>query len=672
MTYHKLTDDGKILTTLQRFFAYSMGLLAVIILIRLYETFVAGYFYEFPDGSWKVEMSGLRYDFVFFLKISAFIFIPFVILHLIKPLFSKILYIILAVLITSATLALIGYFGRTSILMGSDIFAYSRDEIEHTVGASGALNVWSMMPFVFLIPVAIFIIIFSQKINPKRTFSVLFSAIVFISLFVSFTTVPKPTKYKSEYNSFLANNKLSFFVTQSVAYFEKIKGDENLLQTMDVNQMFKNIDTTTFKYISNEYPFLRKDESKDVLGSFFNTSEKLPNFVFIITESLGRAYCGTNAYLGSFTPYLDSLMQQGLYWDNFLSTAGRTFSVMPSMFGSVPFGEKGFAEMGQSMPQCNSFVSLLKKYGYTSTFYYGGSAHFDNMDEFFMRQKIDKIVDDKNFGEGYTKLPAKGNGFSWGYGDREIFRKFLSNSQTQQDKPRIDIILTIAMHDPFLLPNQSAYNQKFDERLTKLGLSEEQKKYNRRYKAQFETVLYYDDALRYLFTQYAKRADFANTIFIITGDHRMPEIPIRTQLDRFHVPFVIYSPLLKNAKKFSSVSTQFDVTPSLLAYLRENYKMTFPKYVTWMGSGLDVETKYRNIHSYPLMRNKNELMDFIDKEYFLSGTTLYRVMPDMNIIESVDQNILRGVQQKFEIFNEKNIYACKKNRLLPDSLAFAK
>lgn len=91
----------------------------------------------------------------------------------------------------------------------------------------------------------------------------------------------------------------------------------------------------------------------------------------------------------------------------------------------------------------------------------------------------------------------------------------------------------------------------------------------------------------------------------------MPEIPMSTKIDRYHVPLLIYSQRLARAAKFSSISTHFDITPSLLAWMKKSYRMQLPDTVAWMGSGLDTVRKFRNIHAYPIMQTKTELIDFV-------------------------------------------------------------
>jgi phosphoglycerol transferase MdoB-like AlkP superfamily enzyme len=80
-----------------------------------------------------------------------------------------------------------------------------------------------------------------------------------------------------------------------------------------------------------------------------------PNLVFIIVEGLGRNFSGPGARLGSFTPFLDELAGRSLYFENFLSGQGRTFGVLTTVFGSLPFGETAWprsATRCRATPRC--------------------------------------------------------------------------------------------------------------------------------------------------------------------------------------------------------------------------------------------------------------------------------------------------------------------------------
>jgi phosphoglycerol transferase MdoB-like AlkP superfamily enzyme len=124
---------------------------------------------------------------------------------------------------------------------------------------------------------------------------------------------------------------------------------------------------------------------------------------------------------------------------------------------------------------------------------------------------------------------------------------------------------------------------------------------------QLVSVLNLNDALQKFFENYKKRPDFNNTIFVVTGDHSMPEIPFETKIDRYHVPLIIYSPLLKQAKRFKKRVTHFDLAPSILAYYRTNYKLHTPSSVAWIGKGLTNDDENEN-QGTPLMESKISLL----------------------------------------------------------------
>ena len=89
-------------------------------------------------------------------------------------------------------------------------------------------------------------------------------------------------------------------------------------------------------------------------------SEKVPNLVFLVMEGFGHAYTSPKGYIGNFTPYLDSLSSKGLYWENSLSSAGRTFGALPSLTGSLPFGKNGFLEIEKHL-RISIFIISLKR-----------------------------------------------------------------------------------------------------------------------------------------------------------------------------------------------------------------------------------------------------------------------------------------------------------------------
>lgn len=656
-----------IIRSLRRFLSLSFILASMIFVVRFYDLIITSNFANYPSGSTLNMLIGLKFDFILYLRISAVLMIPFLIIAYFSQKAAKYFFVISSFLLILIDILLLQYFSTARIPLGADLLGYSIEEIKHTVAASDSVRIgpYLMLLVYFAVMTRIFMKHVYYRLKPWAM--AFLTVLMFISLFPVKLLSPISSNYTDEFSMYVATNKLNFF-TQSVSNYYINKGKLNS-QTYTFKPTVAKANGDVFNYIDQDYPFLHQETTPDVLGEYFDLGEKPPNIVFIIVESLGRSYSGEGAILGSFTPYLDSLMQKSLYWENCLSTSGRTFQVLPSMLASAPFGDHGFTDLGEEMPDHLSLMSILKnEAGYSSSFIYGGDAGFDKMDIFLNRQGIDQIIDDENFGSGYTELPVGESGFSWGYGDKEIFRKYLENLKVNPKTPRMDVMLTLAMHSPFKVPNQTSYIKKFKEILNRLDLSDKIKTFDRNYEKEFSTVLYFDDALKYFFNKIKKMPEFANTIFVITGDHRMPEIPISTQIDRFHVPLVIYSPMLKKTKKFSAVVTHFDITPSLLALLDGGNYISRPKAASWIGHGLDNSKSFRNLNSYVLMRNKNEIMDFIDSENMYSNKMLYQLYPNMNI-EPVDDSELKAkLKEDMDNFIRKNNYACRNNKLIPDSL----
>ena len=405
-----------------------------------------------------------------------------------------------------------------------------------------------------------------------------------------------------------------------------------------------------------------------MLTPFFNPKKPAPNIVIILMEGLGRAYSNDGAYLGSFTPFLDSLASKSLYWENFLSQGGRTFAVLPSLLGSLPFAKNGFLELGANMPAQLSLLNLLQANDYQASFYYGGNGSFDNMNLYFEKNGVKKIMDQKSFPLSYIKIPPV-NGFTWGFSDKELFRHYLStNPVSKSNNPILSVLMTMSAHNPFIINEPVKYLKIFEDKLTELRLNDLSKSNYRNYQNQYLSIMYADDAVRNFITEYSKRADYDNTIFIITGDHRIPEIPMRTKIDRYHVPLIIYSPLLKRTARFSSISTHFDLTPSILSYLKTNHNVRIPFLSSWIGGGLDTTRSFQSLHSVPFIQNKSDIIDFILGEYHLNGTDLYKLTPDMNEIVVDNPQMKDQLIKSFNEFKKRNAMIISGKKIIPDSL----
>jgi phosphoglycerol transferase MdoB-like AlkP superfamily enzyme len=544
-------------------------------------------------------------------------------------------------LIVVGQYALVKYNLTTLVYLGADIMGYSFDDMYITVTASESFSFLYFLSFI-IFPIALLVI--DKLLEKYLSRKVFYIAAATISIVVVCLKLFVPSLSESNYQ-----NKLDYFSRDLIRY-------QNEKQTTDVSALF----------YKKEYPLLQpSDETKDVLGPFFTINEEKPNVVILIIEGMGAEFIGKNSYHG-FTPFLDSMIPKSLYWENFVSNTGRTFGVLPSLLGSLPYGEKGFLEL-KPLPSHVSLISVLKANQYTTSFYSGDESSFDRKINFLEYNGIENVIDINKFGSGYVKTKANSGGFSWGYPDAEIFKKTLSTLDGKK-QPRLDIIMTLTTHEPFDFPSKNEYLKKVDsisQSNTNLELS---KKQISTYKDIFACLLYTDTAIKNFMQAYAKRPEYKNTIFIITGDHRLIPVAQKDKLCRFHVPLLIYSPLLKKTASFKSVSSHWDVTPSLLSFLTTNYKLNKIAKTTWMSQGLDTVRQFRNIHKIPLMRSKGSINDYIYKDYLYSEGSLYKIKANFEIEKVNDKKLLATINDSLLEAKKLNAYLTKKNKIIPNSL----
>ncbi len=270
--------------------------------------------------------------------------------------------------------------------------------------------------------------------------------------------------------------------------------------------------------------------------------------------------------------------------------------------------------------------------------------------------------------DDYDKTYVKSPGTSWGYPDREVMRKALEMDRRDSQQPYISFVQTMSMHTSYSIPDQAEYIKRVEERMDQLGFDAIQKERHRTYEKIYSTIMYTDDALRFFFEQYAKLPAYGNTIFIITGDHRLPEIEMSTKIDRFHVPLIIFSPMLKRTARIESISSQLDITPSLLAFLKKNYHIDVPSMATWVGTGLDTDPSFRNIHHYPLKHTKTNLIDYISGMYFIDQDNLFSIGKDMDLEPMQDERKKNELIAEFNQYKAMNDRFTRELKLIPDSL----
>lgn len=606
----------KILSILQGFLTFLLWLFAFGVAVRLFEAAILTHYQSEGLVHLQRGLKGVTYDVLFFLRMSLAFLVVYLLIGLFSTKAAKCVFAIVGGLMLLTSMAMIMYFVSALVPLDRVFFDYSLAELMHISASTGSFVWWSYVCLA-LIPLSFVVVMLRCELKWHKVFLAVYAVLAIASLLISW---PAVWLYDNRVESYEVVNKQEIFFkslrksTKRVVSFDSKNIDEYKDNIVEFQSMFPEDE-----FVNIHYPLAHIDKTPDVLSSYFDLdSTRMPNIVIIISEGLSREFSGYNSELPSATPFLDSLSEKSLTWVNCLSSSQRTFAVLPTILGNLPFGQRGFMQSSYS-PQFCTLPTILKQNGYTISFFYGGWIGFDNM-IYFMRD----IVVDNYLPSSQTYPETMRN--SWGLLDEYMFSESLKKIDSTSRKPRFDIYLTLSTHDPFEYPDKEEYTSHYKTLLAKSKAKVDSCQYE-----QYASFLYYDKCLRDFFKEYGEKPDFDNTIFIITGDHCFNG---RSEnLTRYHVPLVIWSPMLKEAKRFPAMAAHRDITPSLLAMLKNNYTIESPEIVSWVNKGLDTLSTFEAMTFTPQMTGSHVLENMVYHNYFYDKGDVYELCYENDVLK---------------------------------------
>jgi len=297
---------------------------------------------------------------------------------------------------------------------------------------------------------------------------------------------------------------------------------------------------------------------QDQLDSLFNPHHKpLPaepfraeNVVIIILESMGREYIGSlssflddGKYKG-YTPFLDSLVNEGLTFTVSLSNGKKSIDAMPSVLASLPSLETPYIISHYANNKIDGLATHLKRKGYYTAFFHGAPNGSMGFDSFARMAGFDNYF-------GLNEYPGKDDfDGMWGVWD-EPFMNFFGDKLNEMPQPFIVSFFSISSHHPFRVP------EKYEGRFPKGDAPI------------VEVVGYTDYALREFFGKVSGEEWFNNTLFVFTADHTNESLHKEFQNDfgSYSVPVLLYKhgSNLKGVKE--NIAQQVDIMPTVLDYL---------------------------------------------------------------------------------------------------------
>lgn len=547
------------------------------------------------------------------------------------------------------------YHNSTGMLMGNEIIF--RPLWETWVTIKSTLNFWIVAGTILLLFAYIAFSLFIAKRNINNFIIIITLLLMVASAPLFFLIKPNQDNlvrnkiWHCVYSCLYENNDDIYALSKMQFDNEKIENYKNLFPEKEI--------------LDNKYPLETKDNTENVLGQYFIESKKKPNVVVIVVESLGADLFGVNDYGYTFTPFLDSLSKHSLLWTNCLSTTPRSFGAVPAITGSVPHGTKGF-QFGD-IPEHNSLFTILKNNGYETNAFYAGDFSFDKVYDYLVAQKIDFLAPFKE--EQKKKENSHYDYTYWGYQDKPMFDKSMSIiEQRDINKSYFDLFMTVSQHDNRLRLNDKERSEAYYERAREIIASlpeEEQNKMNEII-GHLAATIYGDEAIQYFVKRYSEFYNDGNYIFVITGDHSL-NINSDNPLDAFHVPLIIWSPLLKEKKRFEAVVSHNDIVPTLNALLRDNFRLKTPHTTHWLGKELDTTANFHCDMNTCFLRYIRNIFDGIIDDYYYTTEyyvkELYRIKDKLELEKINDPDIIKKVDEKFNSMIYVDNYSYTNNKL---------
>lgn len=606
-------------------------------------------------SAFQTILSGVYFDLAVVFFVGIITLVPFLIINRFLPKAAHVLSLVFITLYVVVYCCLMGYFANVTKPLDRVFFIYTPDELYDIVVSSVKFSFWMLLLVLVAISLYGLLLRFwnrKVKIKWRLAVSYLVVALLFVIGFNYKQLITNERPYKSHLDYCMAVNQVAYTVHDFSEYREQNKSED--FSAYDENVMRDAVAYQSrfpdFKYVDIHYPFLRLNNDPDVLGCLIykTTDGKAPDFVFIIVESLGQRLSSSDPQM-SFTPFLDSLKKESLYWPNALALAERTFGVLPNVFSSAPYDKLGFARVWWHIPDHNSILKDMSENGYSLSFYYGGNAAFDGQNTYMAGNGVGYIMDPTEAEFDQEQKDDLLNNHSWGMYDKDMFEAAIRHRDTvARNRPNTDVYITLSTHEPFYFKGQEPYIEKVHQMLaetTEFGPKEKENVTINDY--MYATYLYADECLKELFDYYKTQPEYENTVFVITGDHRTGCVLVdQNPMLVYNVPLIIYSPLLKSPKTFKGVVTHHDLAPTITAYLSKNYDYQVDNECHWLGTSLDTSAVYHCNQSVAFMLNNRDVVEYLHHDVFLCRDRIYKV-GDGIVLEEIEDDLIKGQLKEY-------------------------
>jgi phosphoglycerol transferase MdoB-like AlkP superfamily enzyme len=382
-------------------------------------------------------------------------------------------------------------------------------------------------------------------------------------------------------------------------YFHKTKAFPNHAGINPVWNFFKSLSgDDNIRYSNNFYKPADLDQQFDSLIQDQSETQKLlsvgkPNIVLIILESFTSKIIEPLGGLPNITPELNSLIKEGILFENFYASGDRTDKGLVSILSGFPAQPRTsiikYPAKTQHLPY---LPKTLEAKGYHTSFVYGGDIGFANMESYLTQAGFSHITEVDDFENQFDDS-------KWGVADQYVFDRLL-NECDSASSPFFKVMLSLSSHEPFEVPMKTVIEGTDEGSL-------------------FLNACYYTDKSLGEFIRQAKKQDWwKNTLVIITADHghRFPNPNELKEKERFKIPMLwLGGAVQKSDTTIRSFGNQTDLANTLLTQLNTNAsEFSFSRNILSQNANSFAMYIFNNGYGYVSATNEN-IYDFDLQNY---------------------------------------------------------
>lgn len=345
------------------------------------------------------------------------------------------------------------------------------------------------------------------------------------------------------------------------AYF----GNNAMLNQLGLNPNF----TLARSYLDSKDPdnqsicFMSDDEAIAIVQKYLSIEEPYEDFPIarkIINDSVSNDYnvivvimegmsYNKTAHGGStlnLTPFLDSLMDKSLSFNNCYTTGTHTYCGIYSTSVSYPVIFRNHALKHIPVLQYDGLAATLQKNGYQTAYFTTHDKEFDNVAGFMAQNGVERIVSQADY-------PASEVKTTLGVPDDYMFRFAMPifDEMASKNMPFCVTMMTASDHGPFYVPEY--FKSHHDD-------------------VRYQIIEYADWSLRRFIEMASEKPWFDNTLFVFVADHgAVLDTDYSIPLSYFHTPLVFYMPGKLQPRENKAIASQMDIFPTVMGILGKNY-----------------------------------------------------------------------------------------------------